>query len=229
MPTFKKIAIGFPLLALAALVIGGVILTAMPHESVSANHGSDLHNAIRKKDVASYGARAYIEGTDPDIHGGEWVYNRVAVVQTNPWRYGEIGWLKKSNGTFKGLIVWENPGYNNLEFSYSSGSTHRFTNQYDPNTGKYHWFYDGTWIHSETLGFAQGDMVFCGGEVATGVEGMGNTRCGNGGSNGLQYLVQDGNGGWEYRNWGSHSVYVEDAPYRTVNINSSNFRAKGNE
>ena len=227
--TFKKLAAGFPLLGVAALIVAAMIVSAVPTESVSANHGSSLHNALRKKDVTNYGSFASIEGTNPDLHGGQWSYNRVAVIQTNPWRYGEIGWWKKSNGTFKGLIVWENPGYNLLEFSYSSGSVHSFSNQYDPNSGRYHWYYDGDWIHSDTLSFATADRVTCGGEVATGVEGMGETRCGNGSNDGLLYQVQDGNGNWVYQIWNGHDSHVEDAPYSIVNINSNNFRATGNE
>ncbi len=149
-------------------------------------------------------------------------------MQTSPRRYGEIGWWKKSNGTFKGLIVWENPDYHTREFSYDSGSTHSFSNQYDRQSAKYHWFYDGQHIHSDNLSFAQGDRVFCGGEVATGVEGMGNTRCGDGGSGGLKYQVWSG-GGWVHRSWNGHIVHREDAPYTTVNIDGNNFRATGNE
>ena len=81
---------------------------------------------------------------------------------------------------------------------------------------------------ADDLGFDQGDFVMCGGEVATGVEGMGDTRCGNGGSDGLGYLMPDGNGGWHYLSWNGHSPYVEDDPYEVELIDSNNFRATGN-
>lgn len=228
MLNFKKFAAGFPLVGVAALIVAAMIVGMVPNEMASANHGSRLHNAVRAKDVDNYGGWAKIEGTDPDLHGGQWSYNRVAVIQTSPWRYGEIGWWKKSNGKFKGLIVWENPDYHSKEFTYSSGSTHSFSNQYSPDTGRYHWFYDGRQIHSDTLGFARGDRVMRGGEVATGVEGMGNARCGDGGSNGLRYMVADGDD-WGYHPWNGNIVHREDAPYRTVKIDNNNFRATGNE
>lgn len=82
---------------------------------------------------------------------------------------------------------------------------------------------------SDTLGFSAAGVVICGGEVATGVEGMGNTRCGNGGTNGLQYQVPDGQGGWKLEPWNGHVTYVEDPPYQTVYIDSNNFRATGSE
>ena len=170
------------LLSLVALIVTATLLQIIPAGPLSAHEGK--HNATRKKQVSAYGAKAYIEGTDPAINNGQWSYHRVALVHSDPWMYGEIGWLKIGT-SFTGHIVLENPSRHTRIFSYTPGGAHSFAVQWDPNQEKHHWFYDGDWLLADDLGFDQGDFVMCGGEVATGVEGMGDTRCGNGGSDGL--------------------------------------------
>ena len=227
MLNFKKIAVGLPLVGLVALIVAATMVNIVPTGSVSA-HVDGVHNATRKKQVAAYGAKADIEGTDPAINGGQWSYHRVGVVQSSPWQYGEIGWLKIDT-SFTGYIVMRAPDPRTRLFSCDEGEAHTFVAQWDPNQERHHWFYDGGWVWSDALGFDQADYVICGGEVATGVEGMGDTRCGNGGSNGLLYLMPNGSGGWHYLPWNGHSAHVEDDPYEVEYIDSNNFRATGND
>lgn len=188
-------------------------------------------NAVRKKDVANYGSYAEIAGTNPNLNGGQWAYFRVSSYKLNPACpqgrcYSEIGWWKKSDGTFKGLLVWENPSYNQREFTYTQGQTHSFTNVYIPASGKWAFYYDGSWIWEDSMGYTSADLVFCGGEVATGVENMAYTLCGNGlgTAGGLQYM--DLAQVWQY--WNGHVVMVEDAPYETLFIDANNFRVRRN-
>lgn len=173
-------------LFLVVLVFAAATLALVqPLSLVMGNHGATLHNAVRKKDVANYGSYALIAGTNPNLNGGQWAYFRVSSYKLNPACpqgrcYSEIGWWKKSDGTFKGLLVWENPSYNQMEFTYTQGQTHSFTNVYIPASGKWAFYYDGSWIWEDSMGYTSADLVFCGGEVATGVENMTYTLCGNG-------------------------------------------------
>lgn len=212
---------------LVSLAVGAVLLASMVQ--VDANHGSALHNAIRKKDVGAYGAYAVIQDTNPNLHAGQWTYLRTILPQQSPWRYGEIGWQKLSTGSKQGLIVWENPNYGTFTFTYSSGTDHSFMIWYDQGSGNHWFYYDGSFVLSQNLGFSQGTQALCGGEVATGVEGMGNTRCGNTVGSGLQYQIPNGSGGFTWTYWNGNVVYVVDPPYTTAYIDSNSFRVAGNE
>ncbi|MCI0437600.1 MAG: hypothetical protein L0177_00525 [Chloroflexi bacterium] len=223
----KELAYGLALIGVILVMIASFLLPL----TASGNHGSVLHNALRQKNAINYGSYAIIEGTDPALNGGQWSYNRVASIRLDPnhpqgKRFGEIGWWKKSNGTFKGLIVWDYSGTpSSLEFVYGQGQPHSFMNWFEPNSLKWAWYYDGNFVHWQNLGFSYADYATCGGEVATGVEGMGNTRCGNGSSNGLLYMATSG-GSWQA--WNGHVAGVIDAPYQVVLIDGNNFRVKRN-
>ncbi len=118
MLNFKKTAVGLPLVGLVALIVTATLLQIIPAGPLSAHEGK--HNATRKKQVSAYGAKAYIEGTDPAINNGQWSYHRVALVHSDPWMYGEIGWLKIGT-SFTGHIVLENPSRHTRIFSYTPG------------------------------------------------------------------------------------------------------------
>jgi hypothetical protein len=199
---------------------------------VSGDHGSTHHNAINHKFVDNYGVSVVIESTDPDINNGTSTYVRAVVVDDDTANFGEIGWIKWWTGTFEGLYVFYEWGttIRNLYFEIDEPTEdHLFEVRY--NTLDY-WDFrmDSNWIASKDIGFSQSeaDRVACGGEAKTGVEGMGSTRCGNGSSNGLQYISKVA-GEWVWYNWNGYSVYVEDSPYETVYINDHNFRVSGNE
>ena len=125
-----------------------------------------------------------------------------------------------------------NGGLDHAHFSYSNGQDGHFSIQYNTGTGKHDFFYGTSnppsYITSRDLDIGGNDAewVLCGGETATGLAGMGDTRCGNGGSNGLQYQASAGS---SFTTWGSHTSWREDPPYRTVYINAHNFSAEGNE
>ncbi len=215
------------LIAASAILATGLTLFILNPFEVRANHGSALHNATDKKDVGAWGSFAVIYGTNPNLHGGQWTYNRTAVCKTVSGftcaKFGEIGWWKKSPNTFNGLIVWDDGiARKDKQFFYFAFSNSEFVNQYNANTGKYDWFYDTQYIVSANLGFSQTDMVFCGGEVATGVEGMGATRCTEN-----KYLDQSSGGA--FVPWNGHVNYVDDAPYTNPNIDANSFKSQGNE
>jgi len=200
----------------------------------SASHCSCYHNAIDKKVVTNKGVEAEIEGTNPNLNGGAWTYVRAAAVYGNAVKYGEIGRLKRLIGeTQTEFVVWVT-WRNSVEedgTSFSYGALQNNVFQVKPaSSGSETWkFYmDGSEKISKDLDITGADFVACGGETSVGSEGMGNTRCGSGGSFGLLYRLEV-SGSEVWYQWNGHESHVEQSPYQTVDINSNNFRVTGND
>ena len=209
---------------------------AWPQQDTLA-HSGVTHNALRGKPVTNWGVYGVIEVTDPDLHGGNWSYQRVATYQLQPNHYyGEIGWLKRDvdpPDSHQIVLVRQND-YGHYWYGWAfdaDADNGYFAVEYDDATGRHKFFggdsspaayraqYDLNFVDDE------GEGIICGGET-TGVEGMGDTRCGNGGSNGLGFMDdEDG----PHRNWNGHSVYREDHGYDTTFIDGNNFTSSGNE
>jgi hypothetical protein len=68
--------------------------------------------------------------------------------------------------------------------------------------------------------------VTCGGETS-GIEAMGNTRCGEN-----KKVVRNADGTFSLAPWGGHSDYLDDAPYFNFNDGgdpNNSFFSSGNE
>lgn len=175
---------------------------------VMASQAEKLHNATQKLDTVAWGVQGYITWTDPSLNDGQWSYHRLSVIHWNPWRFVEWGWQKTKAG-FRGMIAY-NDGtrlYNRVVTGLSS-ATHRYSIQYDPNTGRYWFFVDGVSVWSVDADFTAGDAVTIGGEVATGRECMGDTK-----SYALRYLVRKPDGSFAYVPWDGLKPYAVDAPF----------------
>jgi hypothetical protein len=173
-----------------------------------AAQAKKLHNATQKLDTIAWGVQGYITWTDPSLNGGQWSYHRLSVIHWSPWRFVEWGWQKTTAG-FRGMIAY-NDGtrlYNRVVNGLSS-ATHRYSIQYDPNTGRYWFFVDGVSVWSVDADFSAGDAVTIGGEVATGRECMGDTK-----SYDLRYLVRKPDGSFAYVPWDGLKPYAVDAPF----------------
>lgn len=141
------------------------------------------------------------------------------------FRYSEIGWFK--DAYLDGLIVWDS-GCNRQEryFTLTAG-THLYSEQYYSSGGsdRYAWYVDGRGIASGVTNFSYSTTVTEGGEVAVGVESMGNT---------LAYenrkLVRQADGSYTFLLWGGHWDYVDDPPYTNTDGPDPNndFRSVGN-
>ncbi len=207
-----------PVILMLIVLIGG-----MPNRNVRAHTGA-LHNCTEKKDVVAWGAWAYINWTNPDLDtgdGGQWVYNRVGVAQVSPWRFVEFGWWKTTSG-LQGYIAYNDGSGNKGQSVTISAATHRYSMQYDPNTGKY-WFYvDGSNVWNVNANFTDGDFAVGGGEVGYGVESMGHTKLWD-----LRYSKRNPDGTFQYALWNGHVNYADDDPYFNTNIDSNSFYDDG--
>lgn len=205
------------------VVLVVVVLAGQPNRNAYAHTGT-IHNCTEKKDVVAWGAWAYINWTDPDLDtgdGGLWVYNRVGVVQSNPWRYVEFGWQKTTAGIRGAIGYNDGSGAKQLNVVISA-ATHRYSMQYDPNTGKY-WFYvDGSNVANVNANFSSGNFVVGGGEVAYGVESMGHTKLWD-----LRYLKRNPDGTFVFVSWGGHVNYADDAPYSNTDNGTDSFYDDG--
>lgn len=205
------------------IVLVVTILIALPSRSVQAHTGA-RHNATEKKDIVNWGAWAYIQWTNPDLDtgdGGQWTYHRVVTVQWSPWRYVEFGWQKTTSG-IRGAIGYEDGSGPRQQNVTISAADHRYTFQYDPNTGKY-WFYvDGSNVWNVNANFSDGDAVIGGGEVAWGVESMGHTRLWD-----LRYLKRNPDGTFVYISWNGHVNYADDSPYYNTDNGLNSFYDDG--
>ncbi len=118
---------------------GQATINAQPTESTSVFHNAVqkkyYYNATQKKDVtAAWGAEVSITWTDPDLKWGTFSAHRVALVQQSPWRYAEVGWIKRTTGLFI-FVTWDDgSGPQSRQFSNLSPATHVYSSQYDPNT-----------------------------------------------------------------------------------------------
>lgn len=142
------------------------------------------------------------------------------------FRYSEIGWYKTTSG-LQGLVVWDS-GCNRSSLTFSiTATTHTYSQQYYLSGGndRYAWFVDGNSIGNGLTNFSYTTTVTCGGEVATGVESMGNTRCGSN-----YKLRKNPNGTYTFILWNGHTDYVDDPPYYNQNDPSdpnNSFYSKG--
>lgn len=222
MNTFVRFSIA--LITVIVLNVSGVVL-------VRANHGTALHNATEQNSGNWYGSRATINWTNPNLRTGQWVYHRTSSNHYNPgtcFRYSEIGWQKTTSG-LRGLIVWDS-GCNRRDLPFTlSAATHTFSQQYylSGSTDRYNWYVDGNSIGNGQTNFSYTTEVTCGGEVATGVEAMGNTRCGSN-----YKLRRNGDGSYTFVLWGGHTNYVDNQPYTNANDaadSNNSFYSTGNE
>lgn len=192
-------------------------------------HSNAIHNATEQNAGNWYGSRATINWTNPNLNGGQWVYNRTSSnhsVSGSCFRYSEIGWYKTTSG-LQGLVVWDS-GCNRSSLTFSiTATTHTYSQQYYLSGGndRYAWFVDGNSIGNGLTNFSYTTTVTCGGEVATGVESMGNTRCGSN-----YKLRKNPNGTYTFILWNGHTDYVDDPPYYNQNDPSdpnNSFYSKG--
>ncbi len=191
-------------------------VSLIEHSSVRANHGYAIHNATEQNPGNWYGSRATIDWTNPNLNSGQWVYMRTAAahyVQGYCFRYSETGWYKTHSG-LKGLIVWDS-GCSRKDLIFNiTPATHIYSQQYFQSGGvdRYAWYVDNYYIGSGQTNFSYTTTVVCGGEVATGVESMGNTRCGSN-----YKLIKNTDGTYIFVLWGGHINYVDDPPYYNTN------------
>lgn len=200
----------------AMLTIAIILLSAFSMATVSANHGSTVHNATEENSGNWFGSKATINWTDPNLNGGPWVYVRTTSshqVQGQCHRYSEIGWYKTST-SLKGLIVWDKACSRDQLLFDITAATHTYSQQYFDSGGidYYAWHVDGNFIGSGQTNFSYTTTVFCGGEVATGVESMGNTKCGSNSK-----LIKNPDGTYVFILWNGHSDYGDDPPYYNSN------------
>lgn len=210
-------------LALRIALAISILIGGIPALNVQAHIGA-LHNCTEKKDIVAWGARTYIDWTNPDLDtgdGGQWVYNRIGVVRWSPWRFVEFGWQKTTAG-IRGVIAYnDGSGNKNLVVTISA-ATHLYSMQYDPNTGKY-WFYvDERNIANVNANFSAGDAVIGGGEVAYGVESMGHTKLWD-----LRYLKRNSDGTFVFWPWDGHVNYADDEPYFNTDNGANSFYNDG--
>lgn len=207
---------------LRAMVIATVIVVLFGLTSANAGPLAQTpkkyYNAQQKKDVTAWGAAATITWTDPPLNGGTFSDHRVAVLQSSPQRYGEIGWIKRSTGLFYFVTYDDGSGAGPISHEYPlSPGTHVYSLQYDPNTGEY-WFYvDGGYVYNIALNFSSGSYVAAGGEVLDGVESMGQTQLYD-----LNYFVNQG-GIFSPALWNGYVPYIVEHPYCNIPIDSNSF------
>ncbi len=208
---------------LSCILLVFAFTVAPSNRNVSAHLGA-LHNCTDKKDITAWGAWAYINWTNPDLDtgdGGIWVYNRVGVVQWSPWRYVEFGWQKTTAG-IRGAIGYNDGSGAKQVNVVITAATHKYHMQYDPNTGKY-WFYvDGSNVANVNANFSSGNAVIGGGEVPYGVESMGHTLLSD-----LRYLKRNPDGTFVFSSWNGHINYADDAPYYNTDNGSNSFYDDG--
>jgi hypothetical protein len=186
--------------------------------NVVESHCTCLHNATEKKVVTTWGGSAYITFTDPNLSGGSASYHRVATVEGTTGKFVEWGWVKTPTG-FYALLAWNDGGIMGVQQKYFtgvSGATHRYSHQYDPNTGNF-WFYvDGAYYTYQNANFSSGTFEGAGGEAGQGVESFNSTLLYN-----LRYL-QNTNGTFTFVSWNGHVNDVDNAPYYNANGSDSN-------
>jgi hypothetical protein len=210
----KRIHLGklFIKVMLAILLLVNIV----GYSNVNANHGSTIHNATEQNAGNWYGSRATINWTNPNLNGGQWVYVRTSSnhqVQGYCFRFSEIGWYKTTS-SLKGLVIWDS-GCSRKDLTFNiTAATHTYSQQYFESGGvdRYAWYVDGSYIGSGQTNFFYTTTVTCGGEVATGVESMGNTRCGSN-----YKLRKNTDGTYTFILWGGHTNYVDDPPYYNTN------------
>lgn len=218
------------MIKLLALVSLAFVATSGIFAVAHANHGNALHNATERNNGNWYGSQATIVWTNPNLKNGQWVYHRTSTNHDNPgtcFRYSEIGWFKTQQG-LTGLIVWDS-GCSRHDLSFAiTAAEHTYRQKYFPGgVDKYEWFVDGARLGDGQTNFSFGTSVTCGGEVATGVEAMGNTRCG---ANKKYKKKPDNTFRWTA--WKGHVDHVDDAPYTNVNDAAdpkNSFFSQGNE
>jgi hypothetical protein len=116
----------------------------------TARAATSLCNAFGYKNVSARGSRATIGSSNPNLHGGDWSYNRVVAkyLSGSTGYFGEIGWWKTSSGAFQGEISTRNAsGDAYYQFNYSQTS-HSFLVQYDSARNVYFFAYDGILVAS---------------------------------------------------------------------------------
>jgi len=197
-------------------------------EAPSSNHCVCRHNAQQKKDVANFGAYAYIQWKKINLlpgNGGTYSYHRVASVQTTPWKYVEFGWIRTTKNwcagvaidKYCGLIVY-NAGGADLNHAVAiTKADHAYFSQYDPNTNKHWFFLDGANVWNINAGFGQGNQVKGGGEVGAGVEQMKDVHLSS-----LEYLVNNG-GNFQFVFWNGYADAEQEAPYSNVDGGPNDF------
>lgn len=190
------------------------------NQTVQASHGSTYHNAVEGKAVSNSGAWASITWTNPSLNGGLWSAARVASSKRSPYRFIEHGWFKSSDfTTIRGVVshTTANGTITSQTYTNITAGTHTYKLQYHPGTNKFWCYLENQAVYNVHPGFTQGDDVQAGGEVATGVEGMGNIYFSD-----LRYISSPGTG---YRLWNGHSTYLADSPYFTSSAGQNAFFA----
>ena len=188
-------------MALVTVIVASFGLTSA-NASPLAQTPKKLYNAQQQKDITAWGALATINWTEPTLDGGTYSDHRVAVIQSSPWRYGEIGWIKYSTGP-QTFVAYDSGGGNRSRGYSFTPATHDYALQYDPSTGEY-WFYvDTVPVDHFALNFSSGNLARGGGEVWDGVESMGQTRLSN-----LSYSVNQG-GNFSYTSWNGYVPEIE--------------------
>lgn len=192
-----------------------LLLFGLLGSPMTSAHSNALHNATEQSTGTWYGSRATINWTDPSLNGGSWVYVRTSSNNSSGacFKFSEIGWYKTTGG-LQGLVVWDK-GCSRSDMTFSvSAATHTYSQQYYNSGGvdRYAWYLDGSYIGSGQTDFSSTTTVTCGGEVATGVESMGNTKCGSN-----YKLRKNADNTYTFILWGGHTNYVDDTPYHNDN------------
>ena len=167
-------------------VIGAIAL-ALPAITAFA-----LVNAYKEQFVSNKGAYSAIVTGNPTIRtdpAGQWSYMRVGaqrIINGNIY-YVEIGWMKgaqpqsnfvpRSYWTYRdtsGNINFGWGGYPGVGIGYNYEIKRTGTNSWS------FYFNDlGTPLHTQTVGWDNADDVFSGGEVPSGLQGMGDSNNNN--------------------------------------------------
>jgi hypothetical protein len=151
-------------------------------------------NAIGVEYVGAYGSRATISSSDPSLNcEGQWVYHRAGVINdSGGHKFGEIGWIKEASGRSGFISFGNRSGIGMPErFNYVPGADRWFSVEWQPGTESYYFFYENTYLMTWDLGFSRAQNTFSGGEVAKGVESMGNVLYTNN-----FYVDSDGTNRW---------------------------------
>jgi len=205
----------------AVTIVALFFLVASP-EATSLAQGGDMYPQAQGELGGDYrGVRAYLERANPQIRDGGWSAVRVAVARNMITfvSFGEIGWIKKSNGTCRVYVSYKTstgtPGYNEYNTLTCGGGS----NEYMIRFYQYAWrfYFDGYRKVDVALGWHQTSEVGSGGEVSSSANAMGVSGC-------LNNKYRNVAGEWKLFEW--HFADV-DPPYHLIDLSPYSWQVYG--
>jgi hypothetical protein len=105
-----------------------------------------VHNALGIKVVSNYGASAEIEGTNPDLNGGNWLYMRVGAGESAPGQeFAEFGWFKDDEALYGYIVYGSRSDPDTYAFNIGAPEDHVFDVAYEGEAADGEWdFYIDT-------------------------------------------------------------------------------------